>query len=142
MDINFATKQYAMYKEGQRYCSSPFPFGPYTSPPGIAFVSGNTVTRFDDIVIRGGSGSGSSGSAVESSEFVAAFDGGSVTSDAGLLLMRRLDQRLPLFDLVRATDPLGLFTLRVPGPPPSLGPGNAPQSSIRTRGRSNRSERA
>ena len=70
MDINFAAEQYSIYKDGQRFCSSLFPLGRYTSPPGIAFVSGDTVTRFDDIVIRAGSGSGSSGSAVESSEFV------------------------------------------------------------------------
>lgn len=33
---------------------------------------------------------------------------------------------VPLLDLVYATDPLGLSTLRPPDPPPSLGPGNAP----------------
>ena len=39
-----------------------------------------------------------------------AFDGGSVTSAAGFLLLCRLDQQLSLFDLVRATDPLGQET--------------------------------
>ena len=40
---------------------------------------------------------------------VAAFDGGSMTSDTGLLL-GRLDQRLSLFGLARATDPPGQVT--------------------------------
>ena len=40
---------------------------------------------------------------------MAAFDGGSMTSDTGLLL-GRLDQRLSLFGLARATDPLGQVT--------------------------------
>ena len=40
---------------------------------------------------------------------MAAFDGGSIASDTGLLL-RRLDQRLSLFDLAWATDPLGQVT--------------------------------
>ena len=33
---------------------------------------------------------------------------------------------VPLLDLVHATHPLGLSTLRPPDPPPSLGPGNTP----------------
>lgn len=38
---------------------------------------------------------------------VAAFDGGSIVSDTGLPQSRRLDHRLSLFNLARATDPLG-----------------------------------
>ena len=34
--------------------------------------------------------------------------------------------KVPLLDLIHATDPLGLSTLRPPGPPPASGPGNAP----------------
>ena len=40
---------------------------------------------------------------------MAAFDGGSMTADTGLLL-GRLDQRLSLFGLARATDPPGQVT--------------------------------
>ena len=36
---------------------------------------------------------------------MAVFDGGSVTSDVSLLLLRQLDQRLPLFDRVRQPIP-------------------------------------
>ncbi len=43
---------------------------------------------------------------------MAAFDGGSMTSDTGLLL-GRLDQRLSLLELARATDPLGQVTCPV-----------------------------
>ena len=43
---------------------------------------------------------------------MAAFDGGSMASDTGLLL-RRLDQRLSVFDLARATDPLSQVTCPV-----------------------------
>ena len=35
---------------------------------------------------------------------VAAFDDGPITSDAGLLLLRRLDQRLSVINLARVTD--------------------------------------
>ena len=93
MDVDFAAGRYSMYKDGVKYCERVTGmadlsgrWNSWGESSGIHFSSGNsdnTVTRFDDIVIRGGSGSGSSGSAVESSEFVAAFDGGSVTSDAG-----------------------------------------------------------
>ena len=74
MDINFAAEQYSIYKDGQRFCSSLFPLGRYTSPPGIAFVSGDTVMRFDDIVIRGGAGSGGGGGGGSAGE-TRVFDG-------------------------------------------------------------------
>ena len=57
-EIDFAASRYTAYKDGQRFCSAPFPLGNLVSSAGIGFLSGDTVMRFDDIVIRGESGSG------------------------------------------------------------------------------------
>ena len=56
-EIDFAASRYTAYKDGERFCSAPFPFGNLVSSAAIGFHSGDTVMRFDDIVIRGGSGS-------------------------------------------------------------------------------------
>ena len=63
IDVNFTTEQFSIYKDGRRYCSSRFAYSSdnYNNSVGIAFFAGNTVTRFDDIVIREGFGSDSSG---------------------------------------------------------------------------------
>ena len=68
-EIDFAASRYTAYKDGQRFCSAPFPLGNLVSSAGIGFLSGDTVMRFDDIVIRGGSGSGGGGSAGETRVF-------------------------------------------------------------------------
>ena len=57
-EIDFAASRYTAYKDGERFCSAPFPFGTLVSSAAIGVFSGDTVMRFDDIVIRGGSGSG------------------------------------------------------------------------------------
>ena len=52
---------------------------------------------------------------------MAAFDGASITSEAGLLLLRQLDQGLSLLDLARATDPLVSLLQGLPVLPHALG---------------------
>ena len=60
-EIDFAASRYTAYKDGERFCSAPFPFGTLVSSAAIGLFSGDTVMRFDDIVLRGGSGSGGGG---------------------------------------------------------------------------------
>ena len=73
-EIDFAASRYTAYKDGQRFCSAPFPLGNLVSSAGIGFLSGDTVMRFDDIVIRGGSGSGGGGGGGSAGE-TRVFDG-------------------------------------------------------------------
>ena len=66
MDVDFAAGRYSMYKDGVKYCDTTTGmadlsgrWNSWGESSGIHFSSGNsdnTVTRFDDIVIRGGSG--------------------------------------------------------------------------------------
>ena len=63
MDIDFASGRYSLYKDGEKFCELATGLADLSSqwnswgePSGIRFGSGNqgnSVTRFDDIVIRG-----------------------------------------------------------------------------------------
>ena len=68
MDVDFAAGRYAMYKDGRKYCERATGranlssrWNSWGESSGIHFSSGNsdnTVTRFDDIVIRDRQGTG------------------------------------------------------------------------------------